>query len=115
ERRTRGEEVGLGRRKLARRLGVEQDRAGGAAVLAEDGHGDERLEALLLELGDVLDTRVRECVLPDECGLAVLERPPREPLAALERDLADQVLVRLARGPEHQAPTAVLDEVDEAS
>ena len=50
----------------------------------------------------------------DERRLLALGRPPGEPLAALERDLADQLRVRLGGGREHEPLAAVLDEVDEA-
>ena len=84
ERRGGDEEVDLVRRELARRLRVRGDDADHVAVLAHDRHAQERLEALLLELGDVLDARVGEQVVRDEGRLAALDGPPGEPFAALE-------------------------------
>ena len=49
---------------------------------------DLRASGLLLELGDVLHATVLERVLTDECGLTTFERPPREPLAPVQDDLA---------------------------
>ena len=85
----------------------------GLAVASDDRHGEERLEALLLELGHVLHPRIGERVVADERRLAVLDRPPREALAALERDLSGLTLVRRRRGAQDE-PRVVLEEVDEA-
>ncbi len=112
ERRRGDDEVHLVVRELPWRLGVRGDRADRLARATDDRHGDERLVALLLELGDVLHPRIRERVVADERGLAVLDRPPREALAALERDLSRLPLVRRRRGAHHEA--VVLEEVDEA-
>ena len=50
ERGRRDDEVDLVVRELARRLGVRGDRADRLAAATDDRHGEERLEALLLEL-----------------------------------------------------------------
>ena len=95
ERRDRDKELRFRVGELARRLRVQRDRRDRVPRLVVHRHGDERLESLLFELRDVLEPRVPGCVVPDEDGLAVLERPPRDPFAALERNPADEVLVRL--------------------
>ncbi len=112
ERGARDQHLDLELRELARGLGVARDDADDVAVLAHDGHGDERLEALLLELGDVLHTGVVEQLVADPGRLLVLRRPPREALAPVERDRADEVRVRIRGGLQHQA--IALDQVHEA-
>ena len=77
QRRARDEELRLGLGEFARRLGVEQDRAERLALPRQNRDRYERLEALLLELGHVLEARVLERTVANERGLAVLERPPR--------------------------------------
>src|SRR5206468_204692 len=69
---------------------------------------------LLLELGDVLRPWVVEQVLADEGRLSPLRRPPGEPLRALQRDLADEVLVRRTGRLEYEAVAAAVYEIDEA-
>ena len=103
ERGARDEEVDLGLGELARRLGVERDRRRSPRRPAEDRDREERLEPLLLELRDVLVARVVERVVADERRLAALGRPPGEPLAALEPDLADEVRVRVGGGAQRRA------------
>ena len=102
ERRRRDDEVDLVVGELARRLRVRGDRADRLAGAPDDRHGEERLEPLLLELRHVLHPRVGERVVADERRLAVLDRPPREALAALERDLAGLALVRRRGRPEDE-------------
>src|ERR687892_980406 len=113
ERGARREDLDLGVGELPRRLRVERDRANDVAVLADDRDGEERLEALLLELGDEPVARVGDGVLGESRFLA-LDRPPGKTLAALEGDLADELRVGLRRGAEHEPLAFVLDEVDEA-
>ncbi len=112
ERSARDEHLDLVFRELVRRLGVARDDADDVAVLAHDRHGDERLEALLLQLGDVLDARIVEELVADPGRLFVLGGPPGEALAALERDPPDEVRVGLRGGLEHEP--VLLDEVHEA-
>src|SRR5207253_7196970 len=88
------QELGLGVRELARRLGVQRDRRDGRTGLVEDRHRYKRLEPLLLQFRDVLEARVRDGVLPDQDRLAVLQGPPGDALTTLERDLSDELLVR---------------------
>ena len=82
-------------------------------VASDDRHGEERLEPLLLELGDVLHPRVVERVVADERRLAVLGRPPRE---ALARSSATLPAWRSYGGDaaRRTSRVVVLDEVDEA-
>ena len=81
---------------------------------AEQGHRYERLEPLLLELGHVVEARVFQRIFADEGRLTLLERPPREPLAAGQDDLADEVSVRLRRCVEIETLPVAVEEVDEA-
>ncbi len=114
ERRRGHEEVDLVVRELARRLGVRGDDADHVAGAPDHRHREQRLELLLLELREVLRARVGEGVVADERRLGALGRPPREPLSAVDDDLAGLALVRRRGGAEHQ-PLAVLgEEVDEA-
>ena len=76
------------------------------------GTREERLVALLLELRHVLHARVGERIVTDERRLAVLDRPPREALATLERDLSRLGFVR-RRGRTKNEPLVVLEEVHE--
>ena len=114
ERGGRHEQHDLGVGELARRFGVERDRADRVAAAPEDRDRDERLEPLLLELGDVLDARILERVLADERRLPVLDRPPGEPLAAQQLDLADERRVRRGRRAEHELLPVAVEQVDEA-
>jgi hypothetical protein len=113
ERGARGEDLHLGLGELPRRLRVQGDGADHLAALAHDRNREERLEALLLQLRDELVARIGDGVLRER-GLLALDRPPGEPFAALERDLADEVRVRLRRRAQHEPLALVLDEVDEA-
>ena len=114
ERRRRHEEVDLVVGELARRLRVGGDHADRLARAPDDRHGEQGLEALLLELGHVLHARIRERVLADEGRLAPLRRPPGETLAPLERDLARLALVRRRGGAKLEPFAVVRDEVREA-
>ncbi len=106
------EEVDLVVGELPWRRRVRGDRADRLAVTPHDGDREERLVALLLELGDVLHARVGEGVLPDERRLRVLDGPPREALAALECHAPHLTLVGRGGRAHHQP--VVLEEVDEA-
>ena len=75
------------------RLSVQGDHANQLAVGSDQRHGHNRLVLLFLELGEVLDARVLQCVLCDEHGLTVLGDPPRQTLAALHSHRADLVAV----------------------
>ena len=86
----------------------------GSPRLPSTGNRDERLELLLLELRHVLHARIVERVLADERRLAPVERPPGEPFAALELDLAHEPAVRIRRGTEHEALPVAIEEIDEA-
>src|SRR3970282_345613 len=99
---------------LARRLRVCRDDPDDVSRAAHDGHGEKRLELLLLELGDVLRPRIGKSVLADDRGLAVLGGPPGEALPALERDLADLPLVRRRRRAQDETGSVVLDEGSDA-
>ena len=112
ERRGVHEEVEHSVVELARRLGMEDDHTDHVAVAREHGHGDHRLELLLLELRHVLHARVVERVVADELGRLRARDPAGEPLADPPAERADQVRVARRRGPQHQ-PVA-LHEVDEA-
>ncbi len=114
ERRARDEEVHLRVGELARRDGVERDRADGLATLAVERHRNERLKSLFLELGHVLHTRIVEGVLADERRLALGERPPGKTLAALQLDAAREVRVRGGSGAQHEPLPVTIEEVDEA-
>ena len=98
-------------RELAGRLRVHRDRADDVSVSPGDGDGQQRLELLLLELGDELVARIVDGVL-GEGGLAVLDCPPRDALAVIQADLPDELAVGLRCRPQHEA--VVLDQVDEA-
>ncbi len=113
ERGARDEELDLGVGELTRRDRVERERPDRIAALAEHRDRDERLELLLLELGDVLDARVVEGVVADERRLSPVERPPGEPLAAFEHDLPGEGRVRVGRGAEDELLVA-LEQIDEA-
>ena len=91
---------------------MSADDADHGAVARGNRHAQERLEPFLLELRDVGHARVCEQVVGDERGLVALCRPPGETASPFQRDLADQVPVRISRGPQHQA--VALDEIDEA-
>ncbi len=108
------EEVDLVVRELPGRRGVGGDGADRLARAPDDGKREQRLELLLLELGNVLRPRVVERVLANERGLAVLGRPPREALSTLERDLARLALVRRGRGAQLEPLAVVGDEIREA-
>ena len=105
--------VDLRLRKLPRRLGMGADDADHGPVARSDRDAEKRLEPLFLELRHVLHARIVEQVVGNERGLVALGRPPREALAALERDAADQVLVRVPGRAQHEPVAVVLDEVDE--
>ena len=113
ERRRRDDEVDLGVGELARCLGVRGDRSDRVPRAADDGHREERLEPLLLELGDILHPRIRERVVADERRLAVLHGPPGEAVGPVEHDLPGMLLVR-RRSRAKDEPRVVLEEVDEA-
>ena len=93
---------------------MQREGADGVAAPAEHRDRDERLELLLLQLRHVLHARVVERVVADERRFAVVERPPREPLAALELDLAGERGVRLGSRAQHEALSVTLEEIDEA-
>jgi hypothetical protein len=114
ERRARHEEVDLGLRELARRLGVSRDDADDRLVPREDRHAEQRLEALLFQLRHVLRARIGEQVLAHERRLLALGRPPGEPLASLEDDPVDQVLVGVTGRAQDEPLAAVVEEVHEA-
>ncbi len=84
------------------------------AVARDDRHAQKRLEALLLQLGNVLRALVLQQLVGDEGRLAMLRRPPREALASLEHDPAGEMVVRSARSPQDESLTVVVDEIDEA-
>ena len=96
------------------RLGVRRDRADRLAAAPDDRQCDKRLVALLLELRHVLHARVGKSVVADERRLGVLDRPPREALATLERDLSRLGFVR-RRSRTKDEPLVVLEEVHKAS
>jgi hypothetical protein len=79
--------------ELARRRGMHDDDADDLAGAPGDRHGGHRLEALLLELGDVLHARVGERVVADEGGLVVARHPACQPLVEPELDATDEVRV----------------------
>ena len=108
------EEVDLVVRELPRRLGVGGDDADHVARAADDGEREQRLEALLLELREVLRARVGEGVVADEGRLAALRRPPREPLATFHHDLARLSLVRGRGCTQHEALAGLVEQVREA-
>ena len=85
-----------------------------SAGAADDGDREQRLELLLLELGEVLRARVGEGVVADERGLAALRRPPGEPLAALHDDLPRLPLVRRRGRAQDEPLAALVDEIREA-
>src|SRR4029079_6546963 len=87
------EELDLLGGELARRLCMHRDRADDVAVSSGDRNGEQRMDLLLLELGDELVARVVDRVLR-EGRLAVLDCPPRDALALAESDLADETSVR---------------------
>jgi hypothetical protein len=93
---------------------VRGDDADQIAGTADDRNGEERLELLLLELGDVRRPRVVERVLADERRLASFGSPPRESLALLERHAADVLLVGRRGRAQDEALSVVLQQVDEA-
>ena len=94
ERRGRHQKVDLLTGELARRLAVGGDHTDDHALLVEERDRHERLEALLLELGEDLDARIGEQALDHDCGGAMLHRPTGQPLSFLHRDLPDEVLER---------------------
>ncbi len=100
--------------ELARCDGVERDRADGVAALAVKRHRDERLKPLLFEFGDVLHARIVERLLANERRPALRERPPREPLPALQLDAADEVRVRGGCSAQHEPLAVAIEQVDEA-
>ena len=102
ERSTRDEEVDLRLSERPRCLRVSADHPDHASVARGDRHAEQRLEALLLELGHVVDARVVEQVVRDERRLVALRGPPCEPASPLEGDLADRALVRGAGSAQHQ-------------
>ena len=112
--RGRHQKVDLLTRELARRLAVGGDDADDHTLLVEERYRHERLEALLLELGEDLDARIGEQALDHDCRSAMLHRPTGETLSLLHRDLADEVLERGRCGSQHQPLVRLLDEVDEA-
>ena len=114
ERRARDEEVHFRVGELARRDGVESDRADRLAALAVERHRNERLKPLFLELGHVFHTRIVEGVLAYERRLALGERPPCKTLAALQLDAAREVRVRRGSGAQHEPLPVTIEEVDEA-
>ena len=114
ERRRGDEEVDLVVRELPRRLGVGGDDADRVARAADDREREQRLEPLLLELGEVLRPRVRQRVVADEGRLAALRRPPGEALAALHDDLARLALVRRRGCAQHEALAGLVEQVREA-
>src|SRR5262249_44767065 len=110
----RDEELDLCVGELARRLGVEGDRADRAAALPVERNGDERLESLFLELRNVLDTRVVERAVANERGLSLPQHPPGEALALLECDPPHEVRVRVGCSPKDELLLFRVEEVHEA-
>ena len=98
--------------ELARRLRVQDDHPDHVAGLGEDRYRDHRLEALLLELGDVLHPRVLHRVLADELRGLRPGDPARQALVDAEPQLADEA--RVARRRRAQRQPVALEEVDEA-
>ncbi len=97
--------------ELVRRGGVQDDDAEHAAAARRDRDRRHRLEAVLLELGDEVRTRVVHRALADERRLAVADRPPRQPLVHAELDATDLARVDGRRRP--QAQPVARDEVHE--
>ncbi len=91
--------------------GDDADDISGATA---DRQREQRLEAFLLELRDVLHTRVGERVVADERRLAPLRRVPRESLATIEPHLADLALVGRRGGAEREPTAVAVQEIDEA-
>ena len=75
-------------------------------------HRDHRLEALLLELGDVVHARVVERVVADQHRLARARDPAADAFVDAEPQPADEVAVDRRGGAQDEL--LVLDEVDEA-
>ena len=98
--------------ELARRDRVQHDHAERLARAGRDRHGHHRLEALLLQLGDVVRARVVLRVLADDRGLAVAHAPAGQTLLDGELDLPDGVGEHARRGAQTEAVT--LSQVDEA-
>ena len=97
--------------ELARRLGVQDHHTDHGAGAVEQGHGDHRLEALLLELRHVLHARVLHRPLADELGRARARDPAGQSLVDAPLELAHEVRVGRRGGLEHEPLT--LQEVDE--
>ena len=114
ERARRDDEVDIGLRELVRSLRVRGDDSDHAAVAGLHRNAEERLVAVLLQLGHVLDARIGEQVLAHVGGLAMLRRPPGEALAALEPDAAGEVAERVGGRPEDERALPLVHEVDEA-
>jgi hypothetical protein len=98
--------------ELAWRRRVHDHDADDLARAPGDRHRGHRLEALLLELGDVLHPRIGERVLADERGLPAPRHPPGQPLVEAQLDAPHQVGVH-AGGRPHPQPVAIA-QVDEA-
>ena len=112
ERRGVGEEREHALVELARRDRVQDDDAERRAGPGRDRDRDHRLEALLLDLGEVLHARVGHRALADELRRPVARDPAGEALVEPHLDPADQVRVDTRRGAQPQ-PLAVA-QVDEA-
>ena len=112
ERRRVGEEREDALVELARRDRVEHDGAERRSRARGDRDRDHRLEALLLDLGEVLHARVGHRALADELWRPVARDPAGEALVEPHLDPADEVRVDPRRGAQPQS--LAVAQVDEA-
>ena len=92
---------------------MEQDRAERLALPCGDRDRDERLEALLLELGHVLEARILECPSRMNAGSRCSSVHQASPWPRSSDDLADQMIEGLRRGPKDEPLLVAIDQIDE--